>query len=92
MYSKRFDWNAAPHPLGTALDERMSRGEAILDLTDANPTRAGLEYAADTIRSALAGPETMIYMPVHRGLAVAREAVSTYYRELGETVSPPLPG
>ncbi|BBO85208.1 hypothetical protein DSCO28_57740 [Desulfosarcina ovata subsp. sediminis] len=39
MYSKRFDWNAAPHPLGTALAERMSRGEAILDLTDANPTR-----------------------------------------------------
>ncbi|BBO85191.1 aminotransferase [Desulfosarcina ovata subsp. sediminis] len=88
MYSKRFDWNAARHPLGEMMAERMSRGEAILDLTDANPTRAGLEYAADAIRSVLSCPETMIYTPAPRGLAVAREAVSAYYRELGETVSP----
>jgi alanine-synthesizing transaminase len=86
MFSKRFEWDAAIHPLSAALRSKVGRGRAVLDLTDANPTQAGLDYPVREILDALARPEAMVYAPSPRGLPAAREAVSGYYREIGETV------
>ena len=86
MFSKRFEWEAAPHPLSAALRRKLNGGQAVLDLTDANPTRAGLDYPAREILDALARPESMVYEPSPLGLPAAREAISGYYSDGGEAV------
>jgi alanine-synthesizing transaminase len=86
MFSKRFDWEAVTHPLSAALRRKLDGGQTVLDLTDANPTRAGLDYPAREIIGALAPPEAMRYEPSPRGLPTAREAVSGYYSDSGSTV------
>jgi alanine-synthesizing transaminase len=86
MFSKRFNWNAEIHPLSVRLRDKVAAGREVIDLTDANPTRAGLDYPVHVILAALTRPEAMVYKPAPRGLRVAREAVSHYYRDLGETI------
>jgi len=86
MFSKRFEWNAASHPLSLALQDKLASGREVFDLTDANPTRVGLDYPVREILDALARPEAMIYNPSPQGLPVARQAISGYYREVGKTV------
>lgn len=86
MFSKRFEWEAAIHPLSAALQSKVDGGRAVLDLTDANLTQSGLDYPVREILDALARPEAMVYTPCPRGLPAAREAISGYYREVGESV------
>jgi alanine-synthesizing transaminase len=88
MYSQRFEWDAATHPLSVALQRKRARGEALIDLTDANPTRVGLEYPVTAILGSLMAPEAMVYSPTPQGLPVAREAVSGYYQKIGATIAP----
>lgn len=88
MYSKRFDWHTASHPLSALLKNKLARGDAIVDLTASNPTRAGLVYPTRKLQDSLARAETLVYEPTPRGLAVAREAIAQYYREWGTAVSP----
>lgn len=87
MYSRRFDWDAQPHPLSQATDNQMVRGKTIVNLVDANPTRCGFAYPEDAILSAIARPDAMTYDPAPRGLPAARDAVCAYYREQGAVVS-----
>lgn len=51
----------------------------ILDLTESNPTAAGLVYPPEAILSALADPRSLRYEPSAAGIAAARAAVSEYY-------------
>ena len=86
MFSDRFDWNLSPNSLSRILLEKKSRGEEILDLTQSNPTQAGLEYAADDILAALSPAEALRYEPDPRGLLKARRAIARYYRDRGAQV------
>ncbi|UCD80409.1 MAG: pyridoxal phosphate-dependent aminotransferase [Desulfobacterales bacterium] len=86
MFSDRFNWDLSPNALSLILLDKKSRGEPILDLTQSNPTQAGLEYKADDILAALAQAETMTYEPDPRGLLKARRAIARYYLELGEPI------
>jgi alanine-synthesizing transaminase len=52
----------------------------VLDLTESNPTRAGLPYAREAILAAIARPASLVYEPAAFGIAPAREAVAA---ELG---------
>ena len=61
---------------------------ASLDLTSANPTRAGLRYPEAEILAALASPAALDYQPDPRGLPGARAAISAYYASRGESVDP----
>lgn len=88
MYSKRFDWNAPPHPLGKAVERQLARGHAIIDLTDANPTRAGFDYGVGSISMEPGSADALGYAPAPRGLPAAREAVSRHYAAAGHTVCP----
>ncbi len=88
MFSKRFKWDADSHPLSAALRGKLAGRHDVLDLTDANPTRVGLDYDPKTILAALARSEAMVYDPAPRGLPAAREAVSRYYQELGNAIDP----
>ncbi len=79
MYSSRLRWNLASNPLARLIGEKRASGARILDLTESNPTHAGLTYAADEILSALASPDSLGYDPDAAGMLRAREAVAGYY-------------
>ena len=87
MFSSRFHWDPRPNRLTLALAARRAAGAPILDLTESNPTHAGLHYSAD-IPGAFADPRMLAYEPAPAGTAAAREAVSAYYAARGHSVSP----
>lgn len=76
MFSKRAHWSA---PLNRLTVERRRRGE-LLDLTETNPTRAGLPYPHDELAEALARGARASYDPDPRGLLSAREALAAELR------------
>ena len=89
VFSSRLDWDLPPNPLTGLLRSRREAGAPILDLTESNPTQAGLAYPEKEIRGALADARWLLYEPAPAGLAAAREAVAReYYAPLGETVDP----
>src|ERR1700680_388318 len=79
MFSSRLNWGLPRTPLAKLLDEMRSRGEAILDLTESNPTLAGVAYPADRILAALADARALRYEPPPAGLVSARMAIAEYY-------------
>ena len=88
VFSSRLRWNLPANPLSLLLEQKRQTGPAVLDLTESNPTLAGLVYPDRTILEALAGPAGMRYDPAPRGLAVARQAVARYYATRGVNVEP----
>jgi hypothetical protein len=78
MFSSRSSFDLAPNALSVALARARSADAArpLLDLTESNPTRAGLPYARDAIVAALANPAALLYEPASFGLLAAREAVA----------------
>ena len=86
-FSSRLQWDTQPNPLASLLAEKRRAGARVLDLTESNPTRAGLAYPSDLLQS-LADPQGFRYEPQPRGLLSAREAVSRYYAERGVEVAP----
>jgi aspartate/methionine/tyrosine aminotransferase len=70
-----------------ALEERRRAGARILDLTESNPTRAGLAYPPDLVR-AFEDPRVLLYEPAPAGALDAREAVAAYYAQRGIAVEP----
>ena len=58
----------------------------VLDLTESNPTRVGLDYPQTEILAALADASALRYHPAPRGIASARDAVSGYYRRHGDRI------
>ena len=87
VLSSRLRWQANPNRLAALLAEKRREGAAVLDLTESNPTRAGLVYPDGEILAALADPRSLRYDPDPRGLVSAREAVSQYYAERGVDVA-----
>jgi len=85
-FSSRFHWDSQPNPLTTLLREKRAANTRVLDLTESNPTHAGLNYPQDDILSALADSRALRYDPDPRGMLSAREAVSRYYARRGAAV------
>jgi len=83
VFSSRLQWDSQPNPLSILLAEKRRNGTAILDLTESNPTHAGLDYPGDELLAALADSRALQYDPHPRGLLPAREAVSEYYAQRG---------
>ncbi len=88
VFSSRLQWDSQPNPLSILLAEKRRSGAAILDLTESNPTRAGLDYPGGELLAALADSRSLLYDPDPRGLLAAREAVSGYYAQRGVEVPP----
>ena len=87
MFSSRFHWDFRPNRLARALAEKRRAGERLLDLTQSNPTRAGIEYPPE-ILSAFQDPGMLAYDPAPAGARQAREAVAAYYAARGQRVEP----
>jgi aspartate/methionine/tyrosine aminotransferase len=81
MFSRRTGWKLTPNHFTEAQRELLAAGRELLDLTVSNPTRAGLPYDAESIINSLSRREAMDYDPQPKGLASARDAVGSYYRE-----------
>jgi aspartate/methionine/tyrosine aminotransferase len=87
MFSSRFHWDLRPNRIARAVEERRRSGARILDLTESNPTHAGIEYPADILR-AFEDLRVLVYDPAPAGSSEAREAVAGYYAARGQQVEP----
>jgi aspartate/methionine/tyrosine aminotransferase len=86
MFSSRFHWDLRPNRLTLLLEARRREGKEILDLTQSNPTHAGLEYPTE-IAAALSDPGVLRYDPLPAGHLTARIAVRGYYASLDRSVA-----
>jgi len=75
VFSSRLDWGLSAN----RLSELLKAKARVLDLTESNPTGAGLEYPQEAILEAFSDARALRYEPDPRGLISAREAVSGYY-------------
>lgn len=87
MFSSRLPWNLAPNRLSRALEARRAAGAEILDLTESNPTHAGIEYPAGLLE-AFTDPRGFVYNPSPLGHPEARTAVANYYSGRGIAIDP----
>jgi aspartate/methionine/tyrosine aminotransferase len=88
MFSERTNWSFAANRLACRLEERRLAGEEVLDLTESNPTRTGLDYPEAEILGALRDRNALLYEPTPFGLERARNAVAQYYLDRGKKISP----
>jgi alanine-synthesizing transaminase len=79
VFSSRLHWDLRPNPLTGLLRAKRDAGAPILDLTESNPTCAGLYYPAEEILGALANASSLVYEPTPAGLPSARTAVAREY-------------
>lgn len=86
-FSRRLDWELAPRELTVELDRKRDAGETVWDLTESNPTRAGLPYPSREILLSLADERALVHEPSPQGLPAAREAIAAYYAEHGARVA-----
>jgi alanine-synthesizing transaminase len=73
MFSKRAEWDAAVNRLTLA---RWAYRGTLLDLTNSNPTRAGLSYPLDELAELMSRAARAPYDPQPLGIASARAAVA----------------
>jgi len=79
MFSSRLDWNLTANPLTRLLERKRAAGAPILDLTESNPTRAGLRYSSESVLGPFSDERSLRYDPTPAGLLEARSAVARYY-------------
>jgi aspartate/methionine/tyrosine aminotransferase len=87
MFSERTRWDLRPNRLAERLEAKRRAGARVLDLTESNPTRAGIPYPGDVL-APLAGAEARRYEPLPFGLPAAREAVAADFARRGFPVPP----
>lgn len=87
MFAKRTRWDLTPNELSKRRAALEKRGVRILDLTDSNPTRMGIQYP-EALLASLAHPAGGTYDPDPRGLCRAREAVASIFAAKGTPLSP----
>jgi alanine-synthesizing transaminase len=75
VFSRRAHWNPQPNRLSLA--RAAHRGE-LLDLTNSNPTHAGLDYPLEELSEVMARAARAPYDPQPLGLPSAREAVAQH--------------
>lgn len=77
-FSSRLPKDLAPNPFARLLTEKRAGGEAILDLTQSNPTQAG--FAIDPLAGIDFHQGSPCYQPSPLGLEETRQAIANYYR------------
>lgn len=87
MLSSRLPSDRTPNAVARAVAARRAAGGMLLDLTQSNPTRAGLTYPPDLL-APLASAAALTYDPQPLGLPGAREAVARELDRQGHHVAP----
>jgi aspartate/methionine/tyrosine aminotransferase len=83
MLSRRTTWNLSANALAGRLEAARASGAPLLDLTEANPTRAGLGWPEERLRAALTRPGLAGYRPDPLGDPAGRREVSAYLTARG---------
>ena len=76
MFSHRLPFHLPRNPISDGIERRRSAGLEILDLTESNPTRAGIDYPAADILAGFHNPQILVYDPCANGLPQARAQVA----------------
>jgi hypothetical protein len=76
--SRRLPQGIATNAISALLAEKRRKGVPVLDLTESNPTRAGIEYPPGFL-SAIADERALRYEPEPFGLPAARERIAQEY-------------
>ncbi|MBW0013683.1 pyridoxal phosphate-dependent aminotransferase [Mycobacterium sp.] len=87
MFADRIPGDLSPNRLALAVRQRRATGNPIIDLTESNPTRVGLDYPADLL-APLADHRGLLYAPEPLGLLDARRAIAADYGRRGSSISP----
>lgn len=88
-FSKRFaTLSTQESPLAQTLRERIAANQPVFDLTEANPTRAGIALPAAEILRSLSHPDALSYRPHPLGMHQARVAIANYYLSMGKAIEP----
>jgi aspartate/methionine/tyrosine aminotransferase len=87
MFSRRLPPRADVNALARAVARCREEGTDFIDLTESNPTRAGIPYPDDLLVG-LATTEALRYEPSPLGMRVAREAVARDCLRRGVVVDP----
>jgi alanine-synthesizing transaminase len=87
VFSARLPPSLTVNHLTRTLATLRAQEVAILDLTETNPTRVGLDYPP-ALLAPLADPGSLAYAPTPRGLTSAREAIAIDYVRHGLDVDP----
>lgn len=86
MLSGRTAWNLSANALAARLEAAREAGRQLLDLTESNPTRAGLGWPPERLQAALSRPGVAAHEPDPRGAPAARRAVAAYLAARGSPV------
>ncbi len=86
-FARRTDWDQTEGAFARAVSAARRTGVALADLTESNPTRAGLFDAAPLV-ALLGHPRGAAYAPDALGHPSARAAIAAYYAERGLHVEP----
>ena len=78
MFSHRLPFHLPRNPIADAIERRRAAGLEILDLTESNPTRAGIVYPAEILHG-FQHAESLVYDPSANGLPQARRSVAELY-------------
>lgn len=87
-FSSRAPWGAESNALARARARLVSERAEILDLTQSNPTRAGIDYPLEELAEILAESARASYEPHPLGIRAAREAVAGELSSGRSTVDP----
>ncbi len=87
MFADRINLSEESNVLSKFLEQKRLRGEAILDLTQSNPTECGFRYDSHRILKALSHQGGLNYLPDPQGLSSARRAIAGYYRNRAVSVT-----
>jgi alanine-synthesizing transaminase len=85
-FSSRVRWGSETNEITRLAAAMRERGETLLDLTESNPTRAGIEYPEAAIVDAFRDPGLLSYEPASAGMWRAREAVAEHVGSTPERV------
>jgi alanine-synthesizing transaminase len=92
VFARRTSWEVRASPLAACAAARRARGLPVVDLTETNPTRAGIREPGAALARALAevaaDPASLRYEPDPRGDRRAREAIAALHAAHGAAVDP----
>jgi alanine-synthesizing transaminase len=92
VFAGRTSWEVRASALAACAEARRARGLPVLDLTETNPTRAGIREPGEALARALAevaaDPASRRYDPDPRGDRLAREAIAALHAAHGAAVDP----
>ncbi len=88
MFSRRTEWDLSENPLALELDRLRAGWERLLDLTESNPTQAGIAYPPELVLKPFFDLENLVYAPQPKGSLKARAAIARDYADKGVEVSP----